>query len=138
MLRLTLIGEKHLCERRHSNQEVQHSAAVGVVGAVVVRLDGRHGVVLTDALLVLLLQVLHEEHVSVFYLWNMQNARVARVETDTRTYPVIIHVAILFLFGLDSDGFAQVPALKYESKQLFSNDIISDRSVDFKETPVPF
>lgn len=66
MLRLTLIGEKHLCERGHSNQEVQHSAAVGVVGAVVVRLDGRHGVVLTDALLVLLLQVLHEEHVSVF------------------------------------------------------------------------
>lgn len=73
-----------------------------------------------------------------FYLWNTQNARVARVETDTRTYPVIIHVAILFLFGLDGDGFAQVPALKYESKKLLSDDIISDRRVDFKETPVPF
>lgn len=59
---LTLVCEEHLGERRHSDQEVQHSAAVGVVRAVVVRLDGRHGVVLTNALLVLLFEVLHNNH----------------------------------------------------------------------------
>lgn len=55
---LTLVREEHLGERRHPDQEVQHGAAVGVVRAVVVRLYGGHGVVLTYALPVLLLQVL--------------------------------------------------------------------------------
>lgn len=57
---LTLVCEEHLGERRHPDQEVQHGAAVGVVRAVVVRLHGGHGVVLTYALPVLLLQVLRE------------------------------------------------------------------------------
>lgn len=52
---LTLVCEKHLGERRHPHQEVQHGAAVGVVGAVVVGLHGGHGVVLTYAFPVLLL-----------------------------------------------------------------------------------
>lgn len=58
----TLVGEEHLGERRHSDQEVQDGAAVGVVRAVVIGLDGRHGVVLADALLVLIFQVLHRKH----------------------------------------------------------------------------
>ena len=52
---LTLVCQEHLGERRHSDQEVQHSAAVGVVWAVVVRLHWRHGVILTNTLFVLLL-----------------------------------------------------------------------------------
>lgn len=56
-----MICEEHLGERRHPDQKVQHGAAVGVVGAVVVRLHRRHGVVLAYALPVLLLQVLHSK-----------------------------------------------------------------------------
>lgn len=72
-MRLTLVREEHLGERRHSDQEVQHGAAVGVVWAVVVRLDGRHGVVLANALLVLLLEVLLNKHRHVlmrFLTWT--------------------------------------------------------------------
>lgn len=53
-----MIGQKHLGEGRQPDQEVQHGAAVGVVRAVVIRLDGRHGVVLSLALLKLLFQIL--------------------------------------------------------------------------------
>lgn len=62
ILPLTLVCKEHLGEWRHSDQEVQHCAAVGVVRAIVVRLDRRHGVILTNAFLVFLLQVLHNTH----------------------------------------------------------------------------
>lgn len=39
---------------------MEHGAAVGVVRAVVVGLDRRHGVVFTDALLELVLEVLQQ------------------------------------------------------------------------------
>lgn len=55
---LTLIGQEHPGEGRHPDQEVEHCAAVGVVGAVVVGLHGGQGVVLTGSLAVLFLQVL--------------------------------------------------------------------------------
>lgn len=57
----TLVSQEHLCEGRHSDQEVQHGATVGIVGAVMVGLDGRHWVIFTDALLVFLLQILHHK-----------------------------------------------------------------------------
>ena len=50
----------HLCERRHSDQEMKHSAAVGVVGAVVVGLHWGHRVVFPGSFAVLLLQVLKD------------------------------------------------------------------------------
>lgn len=56
-----MVSQEHLCKRRHSDQEVQHGAAVGIVGAVVVGLDGRHWVIFTNALLVFLLQILHDK-----------------------------------------------------------------------------
>lgn len=62
---LTLVSQEHLGERRHSDQEVQHGAAVGVMRAVVVRLDGGHGVIFSNALFVLFLQILHDKHADV-------------------------------------------------------------------------
>lgn len=55
---LTLIGQEHPGEGRHPDQEVEHRAAVGVVGAIVVGLHGGQGVVLTGSLAVFFLQVL--------------------------------------------------------------------------------
>ena len=55
---VTLVGQEHLGERGHPDHEVENSAAVGVVGAVVVGLHWRHGVIVTGTLLILLLQVL--------------------------------------------------------------------------------
>lgn len=57
---LILIGQKHPGEGWHPDQEVQHCAAVGVVGAVVVRLHGGQWVVLSGPFAVLFLQVLKD------------------------------------------------------------------------------
>ena len=128
---LTLVRQEHLGERRHSDQEVQHGATVGVVWAVVVRLDGRHGVVLTDTLLVLLLKVLHNTHThthrhththtdththrhthtqththTLVDVFLMETPNTLMKHSYYRPYPVIIHVAIFFLFWLHCDGFA--------------------------------
>lgn len=40
---------------------MQHGTTVGIVGAVMVGLDGRHWVIFTNALLVFLLQILHDK-----------------------------------------------------------------------------
>lgn len=55
-----MVSQEHLGERRHSDQEVEHGAAIGIVGAIVVGLDGRHRVIFTNALPVFLLQILQD------------------------------------------------------------------------------
>lgn len=62
MCDITLVGQEHLGEWGHPDEEVEDCAAVGVVGAVVVGLHWGHGVVLTCTLPVLLLQVLQNAH----------------------------------------------------------------------------
>lgn len=104
-----MVSQEHLCERRHSDQEVQHGAAVGVVGAVMVGLDRRHGVVFADALPVLLLQILRHKEGACESAWTPSEKK-----RRGGTYPVVVHVTVLFLFGLHRYGFAQVPAPESE------------------------
>lgn len=66
---LTLIGQKHLGEGRQPDKEVKDSAAVGVVRAVVIRLDRWHGVVFSLSLLILLFQILRRKSMLVIY-WH--------------------------------------------------------------------
>lgn len=100
-----MVCKEHLGEGRHPHQEVQHSAAVGVVGAIVVGLHGGHGVVLAYALPVLLLQVLRGEMNTT--VTPPSNALCTQgLKKKKSTYLVVSHVAVLFLLGLHGDGLA--------------------------------
>ncbi len=115
--KLTLIGQKHLGERRQPDEEVQDGAAVGVVRAVVIGLDGGHGVVLSLAFLILLLQILWRKSMLLtltFYIYIYAFSR--------RFYPkrLTVHSGYTFFFyqyvcslGIDPMTFCAANAMLY-------------------------